>query len=153
MLARVQARAFFSIGLMCLVTIAGAEQPRVSIAPRAARLHSKGPAPDIRVDVKLTVIPVTVTDALGAPYAGLAREDFHLFEDGVEQELQYLSSDDSPVSVGVIFDASESMKGKIDQSRAAVSRFFSATTSGDEFFLVEFNDGARVLCDFTTETG
>ena len=107
MLARVQARAFFSIGLMCSVAIA--EQPRVSIAPRAVRLHSKGPAPDIRVDVKLTVVPVTVTDALGAPYAGLTREDFHLFEDGVEQELQYLSSDDSPVSVGVIFDASESM--------------------------------------------
>lgn len=152
MLARARARAFISICLICPAAILCAEQPRVSIAPRAARLHNKGPAPDIRVDVKLAVIPVTVTDPLGAPYPELTREDFRLFEDGVEQELQYLSSDDSPVSVGVIFDASESMKGKIHQSQAAVSRFFGARTQGDEFFLVEFNDGARVLCDFTTET-
>jgi Ca-activated chloride channel family protein len=151
MLARASARAFFSIGLACLPAITLAEQPTVSINPRA-RLRSNSPRPDIRVDIKLTVIPVTVTDPVGAAYAGLTREDFRLFEDGVEQEVRYLSSDDSPVSVGVVFDASQSMEGKIDQSRAAVSRFFNTTNRGDEFFLVEFNNAPRMLCDFTSDT-
>lgn len=151
MLAPATARAFFSIGLACFPWITLAEQPAVSITPRA-RLRAKAAPADIRVDIKLTVIPVTVTDPLGVPYAGLKREDFRLFEDGVEQEVRYLSADDSPVSLGVVFDASQSMEGKVDQSRAAVSRFFSTATQGDEFFLVEFNDAPRMLCDFTSDT-
>src|SRR5437762_12813823 len=44
------------------------------------------------------------------------------------------------------------MTGKLDQSRAAVSRFFHTSRPGDEFFLVEFNDAPRMLCNFTTDT-
>jgi len=104
------------------------------------------------VNVKLTLIPVTVTDPFGASLSGLPRESFRLFEDGVEQQLKYFSSEDAPVSLGVVFDASRSMTGKLDQSRAAVSRFFHTSRPGDEFFLVEFNDAPRMLCDFTSDT-
>src|SRR5262249_13199563 len=76
---------------------------------------------------------------------------FRLFEDGVEQQLLYFTSEDGPVSVGVVFDASRSMLGKLDQSRAAISQFLLTSMPGDEFFLIEFNDAPRLLCDFTTD--
>src|SRR6476469_5677119 len=55
----------------------------------------------IRVDTKLVLIPVTVTDTFGAPYSGLARDGFHLYEDGVEQQVKYFASEDAPVSLGI----------------------------------------------------
>jgi Ca-activated chloride channel homolog len=145
-----RAKVLIAVGLMFVMVCAA--EDRVQVIPRLTPQRKTGSAAAIRVDVKLTLIPVTVTDPLGAPFTGLPREAFRLFEDGVEQGVKYFSSEDAPVSLGVVFDASRSMAGKLDQSRAAVSRFFSGSRPGDEFFLVEFNDAPRMLCDFTTDT-
>ena len=106
----------------------------------------------IRTDVKLVLIPVTVTDTFGVPFSGLPKDSFRLYEDGVEQEVKSFSMQDAPVSLGIVFDASRSMEGKLDQSREAVAQFLRASMPGDEFFAVEFNDSPRILCDFTSDT-
>jgi hypothetical protein len=98
---------------------------RVSITPRAAKPVVRRPDA-IRFDLNLVLVPVTVTDPMGVPVAGLPRNAFRLFEDGVEQEVKYFASDDAPISAGVVFDASRSMEGKLDQSREAVAQFFRA---------------------------
>ena len=148
-------RTFFVIALISIsLTALYSADERVAIAPRIrARISSdtKGAVPSLRVNVKLTQIPVTVTDSLGATFLGLQQGAFRLFEDGVEQQIKYFSSEDGPVSMGVVFDASRSMEGRIDQSRAAVSQFFRTAETGDEYFLIEFNDTPRILCDFTTD--
>ena len=54
--------------------------PRVSVIPRQGLRPNTGHKSDIRVDVPLTLIPVTVTDSRGATYAGLARDDFRLLQ-------------------------------------------------------------------------
>ena len=125
--------------------------PRVQLSPRVPR-QAKGPAPSIRVNVGLTLIPVSVTDSFGAPVSGLTRENFRLFEDGVEQQVQHFGSEDAPISIGVVFDASRSMTGKLDQARDAVARFFRMAMPGDEFFLIEFSDAPRLISGFTSET-
>src|SRR5437773_12190788 len=113
------------IAFACAATTpCAAEDTRVQITPRIASRSKTAPVAAIRVDVKLTLIPVTVTGPLGAPFPGLSKEAFRLIEDGVEQEIKYFTSEDSPVSLGVVFDASRSMDGKLDQSRQAVSQFF-----------------------------
>jgi Ca-activated chloride channel homolog len=147
------ARTFFVIGLMfILVSGTDAADERVAITPRApAHTTNRDTAPALRVNVKLTQIPVTVTDSLGATFLGLPQAAFRLFEDGVEQQIKYFTAEDGPVSMGVVFDASRSMEGRLDQSRAAVSQFFRTATTGDEYFLIEFNDTPRLLCDFTTD--
>jgi Ca-activated chloride channel family protein len=149
---------WIALGLNLLGAAAWAAEdtdgPRVTIATRPA-VHRPRPASEaaIRVDSDLVLVPVTVTDGYGAPYPGLTRDAFRLVEDGVEQELKYFAAEDAPVSLGVVFDASRSMQGKLDRSRAAVSRFFHTSVPGDEFFLVEFNDAPRLLCSFTSDTG
>jgi Ca-activated chloride channel family protein len=80
---------------------------------------------------------------------GLEQENFRVYEDGVEQEVIHFSSEDIPVSIGVIFDMSGSMSDKIQKSRLAAGQFFRTSNPQDEFFLVDFNDRAQLISPFT----
>ena len=102
--------------------------------------------------MKVVQIPVTVTDPIDRPIEGLRKEDFRLFEDDVEQKIIYLSGEDAPASVGLIFDASGSMRAKMETSVAAVDQFFRTTLPGDEFLLVRFSDKPVLITGFTDDT-
>ena len=104
---------------------------------------------NIRVDSNLVLIPVTVTDPLNRFVTGLEKENFKLFEDKAPQEISQFSSEDAPLSVGVVFDCSGSMGHKLDKSRQAVAQFFKLANPEDEFFLVQFNDSANLVQPFT----
>jgi Ca-activated chloride channel homolog len=128
------------------------DQPRVNIIPRhpPAPDNSKS---DIRVDVNVVLIPVTVTDPLGTPVLGLHPESFQVLEDGVEQPVAHLITQDAPLSVGFVFDASKSMESKLDKSRAAIAEIMKTSMPGDEYSLVSFNDNPKLLGGFTKEPG
>jgi Ca-activated chloride channel family protein len=104
---------------------------------------------NIRVDSDLVLIPVTVTDPLNRFVTGLEKENFKLFEDKKEQEISAFSSEDAPLSIGVIFDCSGSMGRKLEKSRLAVTQFFKTANPDDEFFLIQFNDSAEMIQKFT----
>ena len=95
------------------------------------------------------LIPVTVTDPMNRFVTGLDKENFKIFEDKKEQEVRQFSSEDAPLSVGVIFDCSGSMGHKLEKSRLAVAQFFKTANPEDEFFLVQFNDSAELIQPFT----
>jgi Ca-activated chloride channel family protein len=117
---------------------------RVAVKPRI-----EPAAASLRSDVKVILVPVTVTDPFGAPFPGLSRDAFRLTENGVLQQVKYFSTEDAPISLGVVFDTSQSMKDKLDQSRQAVARFLETSNPADEFFLVEFSDAPRLRSNFT----
>ncbi len=142
--------ARFRVVLLLAAALAAAlsgERP-VTITPRP-RPSADRPAANIRLDVTRVLIPVTVTDGADRPYTALRRENFRLFEDGVEQNICSFSFEDGPVSAGLLFDASGSMRSRIDKSREAVEEFFKASVPGDEFFLIRFNDSPRLEMSFT----
>jgi VWFA-related protein len=126
--------------------------PQVNIVSRPKPGEPKEilPKANIRVDSTLVLIPVTVTDPLNRFVTGLEKENFRIFEDKVEQDLVQFSSEDAPISVGVVFDCSGSMGNKLVKSRDAVAQFFKTANPDDEFFLVEFNDRAEMAVKFTT---
>jgi VWFA-related protein len=130
------------------------DQPRVSIAPRERRPDvNSAPHGNIRLDVKVVLIPVSVTDSLDHPVNDLPPTAFRLLEDDVEQKIACFFKEDAPVSVGLIFDASGSMRKSIDRSLAAVQQFFTTTMPGDEFFLIRFSDKPTVETGFTSDPG
>src|ERR1700687_3383690 len=92
------------------------DEARVAITPRVplGRELSGRRSGNIRLDVKVVLIPVSVADIWDRPIAGLREEDFHLYEDNVEQQIAYLSNEEAPASVGLIFDSSGSMANKIE---------------------------------------
>ena len=110
------------------------------------------PDPTFRADTNLVVIPVTVTDTLNRFVLGLQQADFHLFEDGVEQDVAHFSGEDAPLSVGLVFDESGSMDYKLRNSRNAAAQFLKTFNTDDEAFLVEFGDNAKLSVEFTTHT-
>src|SRR5712692_1436540 len=111
-----------------------------------------GPRPDLRVDVPLVLIPAQVTTSLGASVTSLNQENFRLFEDGAEQKITHFASEDAPLSVGLLFDASGSMRDKMRKSFEAAAEFFKTANSEDEFFLIEFNERPKLTVPFTRKS-
>jgi Ca-activated chloride channel family protein len=100
-------------------------------------------------DVDVVLVPVTITDPMNRLVTGLEKENFEVFEDGERQKIRHFSSEDAPLSVGVIFDVSGSMASKIAKSRDAVVEFFRTANPADEFFIIAFSDRPQLLVDFT----
>jgi Ca-activated chloride channel family protein len=105
----------------------------------------------LKVDVDLVMFSVTVADSGNRFVDGLKPENFQLFEDKVEQKIQYFSNEVAPVSLGIVFDISHSMKKKLDFAREAAAKFLESGTPDDEYFLVEFSSRAKVAEGFTSD--
>jgi Ca-activated chloride channel family protein len=103
----------------------------------------------LKVDVNLVLVPVTVTDPMNRLVTGLEKENFALQEGSQLQQIKTFSSEDAPLSLGVIFDVSGSMSNKLDKSKQAVVDFFKTANPDDEFFLITFSDKPEMLVDFT----
>src|SRR5260370_22909360 len=133
---------------ICLVSALWG-QANLEVRTRPSEKAEPRAKSNIRVDSTLVLIPVTVTDPLNRFVTGLEKENFKIFEDKSPQEISQFSSEDAPLSVGVVFDCSGSMGQKLDKSRQAVSQFFKLANPEDEFFLVQFNDSASLIQPFT----
>jgi len=66
----------------------------------------------------------------------------------VKQNIEYFNVDDAPISVGIVFDVSGSMKGKIDRAREALKAFVDTSHDDDDFFLTAFNQRANHIAEF-----
>ena len=99
---------------------------------------SKGRGKAIKVDVHLVLLPVTITDFMNRPVTGLEKDNFKVFEGKEQQDIRHFSGEDMPVSLGVIFDTSGSMNGKLDRAREAIVEFFKTANPQDEFFRLLF---------------
>ena len=128
-----------------LTTSGNESAPKDLISPAASRSREK----PIKVGVELVLVPVTITDPLNRLVTGLDRENFSVMEGNAPQEIKNFSSEDAPVSIGVIFDMSGSMSSKIEKSREAVSEFFKTANPQDEFFVIAFSDKPEQISDFT----
>ncbi len=117
----------------------GAQQPPV----RSSQTFRSG--------IDVTGITVSVRDADGHFVTGLTRDDFAIFEDGVQQTLTQFTNERVPVSLGVLLDISDSMFGRpIADARSAVDRFlFDQLDHDDEFFILAFNHRPHVLTPWT----
>ena len=97
----------------------------------------------------LVLVPVTITDPMNRLVTGLDRENFNVYEGKEPQEIRHFSSEDAPLSLGVIFDMSGSMSSKIERAREAVVEFFKTANPQDEFFMITFADKPEEVTDFT----
>lgn len=121
----------------------------------AAQTPQENPAPDLgttlRVETTLVQIPVSITDSVNRFVLGLQKQDFHLYEDGVEQEIAHFSDEEAPLSIGLAFDESGSMDYKLQTAQVAASQFIKTMNKDDEALLVVFSDGAKVAVGFTSK--
>jgi Ca-activated chloride channel homolog len=130
---------------------APAFEREVAIVPRAKAKATDNQRAELRVDVPLVLIPVNVTTPLGASVNSLTKENFQLFEDGVEQRIAHFANVDAPVSIGLLLDTSGSMRHKMQKSLEAAAELFKTASFDDEFFLIEFNERPKLTAPFTRD--
>jgi Ca-activated chloride channel homolog len=122
-------------------------------APRDSRSgDSSVPESTLRIDSSLVLVPAQVTTRAGSPILDLKRQDFKIFEDGVQQQVSYFAKDDAPVSIGVLLDSSGSMRNKKEKASEAAAAFFKTSNSDDEFFLIQFDERPKLAVPFTKDT-
>jgi Ca-activated chloride channel family protein len=116
------------------------------------KLGTELDGPSVLINTDLITLTVTVTDTYGRYVSGLNKNAFSIFDEKQPQEITFFSDDDSPVSVGVIFDVSGSMSGdKIKRARDALGKFIQTSHDSDEYFLIAFNSRAQLLLDKTRD--
>src|SRR6266702_87918 len=104
-----------------------------------------------RVNVNLVQVPMTVTDPMNRLVTGLEKENFALYDNNIGQSIKYFTSEDAPLSIGIVFDLSGSMSSKFARARKALTEFLRTSNPQDEFFVVGFNDRPSIIVDYTSD--
>jgi len=128
--------------------MAGIAAGQVTISPRKQPAPAPAETPHtavLRADTNLVLVPTSVSDPLSRPVTGLEKENFRLFDDGVEQAIAHFAMEDEPIAVGLIYDVSGSMSRGLGHSRVAAQKFFQTANPDDECFLIEFDSSPRLV--------
>jgi Ca-activated chloride channel homolog len=123
----------------------------VTAAMECANLAQDRSPRSLSIDVDIVQIPVTVTDSRNQYISGLEEEHFQIFEDKVEQNITYFSTEDTPMSLGIVLDISGSMDAVLASARRNGGACLDVGTQNDEYFLVTFADKLLVNTEFTTD--
>jgi len=105
----------------------------------------------VKVETNLVTIPVSVFDRQGLYIPNLKKEDFQIFEDGKEQQIEYFATSDKPFTVVLLIDTSPSTAYQIDEIRDAAIAFVNQLKPDDQVMVIEFDGNVHVLTEATTE--
>src|SRR5256714_6272515 len=134
-----------------------------AVAPIAASTSdpadsSTSPGPEevgegdvVRVNTALVAVPVSVLDRQGRFVANLQREDFRIFENGVEQSVAYFEPADKPFTVALLLDTSASTHFHLEDIREAAIAFAKQLRPQDRVLIVSFNDEVLLLTEATND--
>jgi len=105
----------------------------------------------VRVDTTLITVPVSVMDRQGRFIPDLQQSDFHLYEEGIEQEIAFFETADKPFTVALVLDMSESTKFKLKEIQDAAKGFLTQLRPDDRVMIVAFDKGVYVLAEATSD--
>lgn|SRR2546425_147160 len=105
----------------------------------------------VRINTTLVTIPVSVVDREGHYAPNLRKEDFRLWEDGVEQQIAFFATVDKPFSVVLMIDTSGSTRFQLDEIQDAAIAFVNQLQPADRVMVLTFDDNIKVLTDFTSD--
>ncbi|MEO7538563.1 MAG: VWA domain-containing protein [Pyrinomonadaceae bacterium] len=105
----------------------------------------------IKVDTQLVSIPVRVMDKKGRFIGGLVKENFKVFEGGVEQQVALFSNEHQPFTVALVLDMSYSTTFKIGEIQSAAIAFIDQLRPQDKVMVISFDEDVHMLCEVTDD--
>ena len=105
----------------------------------------------VRVDTTLVTVPVSVLDRQGRFVPNLRREDFSVFENGVEQPIAYFEPAEKPFTVALLLDTSASTHFHLSEIKEAAIAFAKQLRPQDRVLIVSFNDEVLLLTEATND--
>ena len=94
----------------------------------------------IKVDTLLFTIPLTVTNKKGIYITGLKKEDFTIYENGLNQNIELFLNEEAPMNVAILLDTSVSTKDVLDKIQKAARDFIKILRPGDKALIVGFDN-------------
>ncbi|HEX4948549.1 MAG TPA: VWA domain-containing protein [Blastocatellia bacterium] len=125
------------------------QPPAKEKPPETNSQNQQNPKPLI-ITTNMVSVTVTVSDQNRRFVTGLTKNDFEVYDDGVKQEIALFATQDSPLTLGIVYDVSGSMNPLSTQSFRALKGLFEYSHSDDEYFVVSFSDRAKLIQDFTS---
>ena len=103
----------------------------------------------IKVETSLVTMPVSVLDRDGRFISGLRQQDFRIFENGIEQKVDYFQAVEQPFTVILLIDVSPSTQFKIDEIQQAAIAFVDQLRPSDRVMVIAFDERVHVLSPIT----
>lgn len=128
-----------------------APAPQAKPSPTPAAPQEVGEDETVRVETVVVTVPVVVMNREGKYVAGLRREDFKLYEDGVEQEIAFFAPVEAPLTVALLLDVSDSTRFKIEEIRDAAVAFVEQLRAGDRALVVSFDQSVVAVTEATSD--
>src|SRR5436190_7393496 len=110
--------------------------------------HLSSVVTSFKTSANLVTVPVSVTDKSNRIVLGLEKQNFQVYENKQLQTVHSCSTENAPVSIGIVLDTSGSMQDKLDEAREAIDNFIRTANSNDEFFMITFSDSPVQALDF-----
>jgi Ca-activated chloride channel family protein len=132
------------------LVIAAAASPRASTGGPQAQTPPAQRETTFRSGIDLVALNVTVTDASNRYLTDLMAEDFLVYENGVKQEIGYVSRTNLSLSVSLLLDSSASMDDKMRTTQEAASGFVQSLRPEDQAQVIDFDSRVNVLAPFTS---
>lgn len=107
----------------------------------------------VSIDTSLVNLHVRVVDRNNRPINDVGNEEFRVFENGVQQQIQFVTREEVPITYGLVVDNSGSLRSQIGQVVEAAKTIVGSNKPGDEAFVVRFiaSDEIKILQDFTAD--
>ena len=125
--------------------------PRLKPTPTPEPPKELDPDSIIKINADLVELHVRVIDRNNHPINNVPQGDFHIFEDGVPQPIEYFTREEVPISYGLAVDTSGSLRSQLQSVIDAGKTIINSNKPGDETFLVRFisSDKIETVQDFT----
>lgn len=99
--------------------------------PKPQKIEDEGEV--IRVESRLVVVPVSVTDATGQPVLGLTAKDFFLKEENKPQQIEQVSDAEKvPLEIALLFDVSASTDAMFQFEQETAAQFLREVMRADD---------------------
>jgi Ca-activated chloride channel family protein len=107
----------------------------------------------VRVESNLINLHVRVVDRNNRPVGDVKQDEFRVFENGVQQQVQFITQEEVPVTYGLVVDNSGSLRNQINQVIEAGKTIVDSNKTGDETFVVRFisSEDIKIMQDFTAD--
>jgi len=128
------------------------QQPSPSPSPAEPQGQEVDPDEVLTVDTNLVNLNVRVIDRNNRPVNDVPQSEFRVFEDGVQQKIEFFSKEQVPITYGLVVDNSRSISSQLQQVQDAAKTIINSNKPGDEAFVVRFVDSDKIeeYQDFTS---
>jgi Ca-activated chloride channel homolog len=105
----------------------------------------------LKIDTGMVQLDVTVIDQSSLPVYDLDKDNFVIFEDKMPQVIESVSREETPISFGLVLDASGSIRSKLASVTTSVKDLLEEMRPDDEGFVAQFQYRTELVQGFTTD--